>query len=510
MADGTEIGVLSHLFPHGVLSVNTLLTLVYLLGAYFVAKVVYSLTLHPLANIPGPKICAITRLPYWVTSVRGRDVFWMDELHKKYGPVVRFGPQDVSYITAQAWKDILAVPEKAKAGKELGRPLDFVIQPVNGVYGLNAISDAENARVRRIFTPAFSDRALRKQEPLFKKYADLLICKLRELCENGKPVEMTRPFNFATFDVMAELCFGHPLGLLEKNEFSPWVNTIFEFMKMQPIVSMIMYYPISRALFTRFEPKSVTEQRIIHCQHSADRVNQRLQEGSDRPDIWNLVMSAQESEKGLTLEEMHSNAELFMIAGSETTATLLSGVVYYLLMNPAKMTLLCKEIRGSFDNVQDITFERIAGLKYLNACLKETLRLYPPVPAGSPWTVPKGGWTILGWQMPPQTRVSVHHYAAYHSPNNFTDPEIFAPERWLSGASSYGDQAPDVHQPFGYGPRNCIGQNMAMHEMRLILTTLLFTFDLELCDESRGWTDQKAFVLWSKKPLRCRLKPLVP
>lgn len=130
---------------------------------------------------------------------------------------------------------------------------------------------------------------------------------------------MTRLWNFTSFDTMAELCFGEPLGLLAKNEFSPWVASIFESLKMLPFASIINYYPVFNAIFTRFEPKAVTAQRIAHCKHSEERVNHRLERGSNLPDIWNLVMTADGSEKGLTLKEMHSNAELFMLAGSETT-----------------------------------------------------------------------------------------------------------------------------------------------------------------------------------------------
>lgn len=175
-------------------------------------------------------------------------------------------------------------------------------------------------RVRRLFSPAFSERALKKQEPLFKKYSDLLLYKVSEVGEDGeKPVEMGQLLNFTTFDVMAELCFGENLGLLAKNEYSPWVKSIFESLKMLPFASMINYYPILNAIFTRFEPKAVTEQRVTHCKHSEERVNKRLENGSDQPDVWNLVTEATEQGKGLTLEEMHSNAELFMLAGSETT-----------------------------------------------------------------------------------------------------------------------------------------------------------------------------------------------
>lgn len=180
----------------------------------------------------------------------------------------------------------------------------------------------DHARVRHLFSPAFSERALKQQEPLFRKYVDLLMYKISEVGEDGKtPVEMTQLLNFTTFDVMAELCFGEPLGLLARNEYSPWVKSIFESLKMLPIASIINYYPILNAIFTRFEPKSVTEQRVTHCRHSEERVNRRLQNGSTQPDVWNLVLSAKEG-KELTLEEMHSNSELFMLAGSETTGEL--------------------------------------------------------------------------------------------------------------------------------------------------------------------------------------------
>ena len=132
-------------------------------------------------------------------------------------------------------------------------------------------------------------------------------------------MELTQLFNFTTFDIMAHLCFGRSLQLLEKNKLSPWVRSIFESLKMMPYTSIIAYYPLLNNIFKRYEPTWITEQRKMHCQFSADQVNQRLQEGSQGPDIWNLIVLAQDSEDALSLEEMHSNAELFMLAGSETT-----------------------------------------------------------------------------------------------------------------------------------------------------------------------------------------------
>lgn len=104
---------------------NTILAAVGLFCAYLLASAIYSVTFHPLADVPGPKICAITRIPYWLVALSGDDIQWMKKLHDQYGPVVRFGPTDLSYATGQAWQDIHGpkVTEKAQ---------EFSVQPVNG------------------------------------------------------------------------------------------------------------------------------------------------------------------------------------------------------------------------------------------------------------------------------------------------------------------------------------------------------------------------------------------
>ncbi|KAI0602456.1 cytochrome P450 [Biscogniauxia sp. FL1348] len=505
MAYGDRLSLLGLLFPDGILSSRTALLCALLACAYVVVAVTYALVFDPLSQFPGPKLCALSRIPFWYETIKGTDVRWMYNLHRKYGPEVRFGPVDVSFTTAQAWKEINGT-EKGKPDNE--KAPEFSQQPANGVRSILMSSHQDHTRMRRLFSPAFSERALRKQEPLFRKYTDMLMSKLRELGGDGSPVEMTRLFNFAAFDMMAELCFGDSLGLLENNEFSPWVKSIFESLKIIPYTSIVASYPILQALFDRFEPKWLTEYRMILYKHTADRVDRRLKEGSDKPDIWSLVIAAQESENKLSLLEMHSNAELFMIAGSETTATLLSGVTYYLLQNPDKMKILLSEIRGSFTDAKDMSFDTLANLKYLNACLKEALRVYPPIPIASPRAIREGGGQIItGRWVPPGTRVSMHHWSTYHSPINFKDPDSFVPERWL-GDPLYADDAFEAHQPFSWGPRNCLGQSMAMHEMRLVLANLLFRFDLELCDKTQNWPDQLVYSLWVKNPLMCRIKPV--
>lgn len=110
-----------------------------------------------------------------------------------------------------------------------------------------------------------------------------------------------------------------------------------------------------------------------------------------------------------------------------------------------------------------------------------------------------------GGPVPAGTRVSVHHYATYRSPINFRDPDHFIPKRWLND-STYSNDNRKCFQPFSIGSRDCLGQIIALQEMQLILARLFFNFNLEACKESlTSWDQQKAFVLWEKKPLMCRL-----
>lgn len=91
---------------------------------------------------------------------------------------------------------------------------------------------------------------------------------------------------------------------------------------------------------------------------------------------------------------------ILIIGGSETTATLLSGVTYYLLCNPSTLAKLTTEIRNAFQREDEITITSVGQLPYLLACLDEGLRVYPPVPIGLPRVVPKGGATIAGRFVP--------------------------------------------------------------------------------------------------------------
>jgi cytochrome P450 len=147
-------------------------------------------------------------------------------------------------------------------------------------------------------------------------------------------------------------------------------------------------------------PKELKQRQKQHLAFSAGMIDKRMQLKTERPDIWYLIARHSEEDGGLAPSEMHSNGALFMLAGTETTATQLSGLTYLLLKNPDQMKRLVGELRSSFESFEDMTMTKLSQLEYLGACIEEGLRLYPPVPVGIPRTVPTGGAVVCGQWVP--------------------------------------------------------------------------------------------------------------
>ncbi|PVI05829.1 cytochrome P450 [Periconia macrospinosa] len=469
----------------------------------------YSPLLKPQQQVPGPKLAAATGLVFFYKLMRGEEVAWENAMHKKYGEVVRLGPDRLTYISARAWKDIAG----PGAGKRLENTKDRTTLGPN-IHGDNSMGSEPITTVhrsrRRVYAPAFSERALKLQEPLILGYLNSLlrIIKNEATSNHDTGMDMVKLLNCMTFDVMADLAFGEPLGLLEQSEYTPWVQAIFGNVIKLSISRLAREYKLFDLLLKVFTPKSVAESAHTHYNHSFDRVVKRLGRGIDigKPDIWKLAMENNEKNENvsdLSKRQMTADAGGFMMAGTETTATLLSGLLFLLLKHPEKMQRLQAEIRAL--GKEDLRLETLYKLPFMAACISEGLRVYPPAPIAFFRTTPKGGNMICGEWIPERTRVAVPHYAAYHSPSNFKDPESFIPERWLPGAG-YDSDRKDAFNPFSVGPRNCIGQNLANHEMRIILATLIWHFDFELCPESEGWLNQKVHFLWVKPKLFLKAK----
>ncbi|KAI9149656.1 Trichothecene C-4 hydroxylase [Paramyrothecium foliicola] len=475
------------------------------------AQAIYNLYFHPLRHIPGPKLWIAFPILGQISRVRGVLDSYMCELHRIYGEAVRYGPDEVSIITEQAWRDIY----DHKPNQLERNILSSTRRP--DIFDANEV---DHDRYRKAMSHAFSPRGLQEQEPIVKGYLDMLIDRLKHVAEKGEKTDMVQWYNFTLFDIIGDLAFGQSFGGLRDQVLHFSISFTFEAFKLLTYLEAGARYPLLLKLLELFTPKSIIEARDRKEEHAEATVKQRLENGSmhGRGDFMDAMLRNRGKPQGLNDKELVANASTLITAGSETTATILCGVTYWLLRSPDIYEKVVQEVRSAYNSESEIQMSTtITKLPFTVACIQEAFRLYPPVPSCLQRVTPETGITrISGYDIPPnltfeQTKVGVHALAAYTDPMNWHKPELFLPERWLPEAkkdesSPYYNDRRNALQPFSVGPRSCIGRDMAGQEMRLILARLLWNFDLELCPESNDWNDQKTHYLWEKHQLMCKVK----
>ncbi|KAL6901067.1 cytochrome P450 [Trichoderma evansii] len=473
-----------------------------LLGlVYAFCITIYNLYFHPLRKYPGPWLWAASDIPYSLVSISGNAHKKMLQIHIKYGPVVRVGPNTVFYSHPDASKEI--------RGHRKGGRVEHLKDPhLHSGNQTNAIgaSRENHIRYRRSLAYGFSHQAMLDQEPIINKYVDTLLTELKAQCANQEKVDVVRWYNYTTFDIIGDLAFGEPFYCLEKSDYHPWVALIFSGVKNLSFVSVCSKYgALGMILALLFVPKDLPAKGREHRRLSIEKTRRRLDSGSSRPDFMTALTTTRGSAEELTFEELVSNASLLIAAGSETTATALSAATYYLGFYPETFKKLAAEIRSAFNSEKDINLTSVQHLTYLKAVIDEAMRLFPAAPGTQPRIISPGGDVIVGRYIPAGTIVGVWQWVNHHNPAHFRDAESFIPERWLGDARFENDKR-DAFMPFSVGPRNCIGYNLAYAEMRLILAKVVWNFDIELAEESIGWDmKSKVYMLWEKGPIYVQL-----
>lgn len=225
-------------------------------------------------------------------------------------------------------------------------------------------------------------------------------------------------------------------------------------------------------------------------QYSKSQAVERTKVGLDvdRKDFFYYLLNAKDPEtgKGFSMDELWGESNLLIIAGSDTTSTAMAGTFFYLAHNATALQKLTKEIRETFNDVEEIvTGPKLNGCAYLRACIDETMRMTPPVAGALPREVLLGGIDIDGHHIPAGVDVGVPHYAIHHNPNYYPRPFDYIPDRWLPdpAANPLHSKLADAHAafcPFSIGPRGCIGKGLAYVELTVTIARVLYLYDLRL------------------------------
>lgn len=216
-------------------------------------------------------------------------------------------------------------------------------------------------------------------------------------------------------------------------------------------------------------------------------------QGSDqknvRKDMFHYLFQAKDSETGLsayTPEELFMEAQLLVVAGSDTTTTTLAATIFYLTRNPRVYARLAQEIRTNFQTVDEIcSGTKLGACRYLRACLDEAMRMSPAVPSDMTREVLSGGMEVDGTFVPEGTQIGTGIYSFHHNDSIFPDPFVYRPERWIVDEKS-GVSAADVARaesafsPFSLGNKACVGKNLAYLELSITVGRLLYLLDVKV------------------------------
>ncbi|KAK8120200.1 cytochrome P450 [Apiospora kogelbergensis] len=464
----------------------------------------YNLYFNPLRKVPGPFLSSISPIPLLLMSWSDTPHKQILALHQNYGDVVRTSPDSVSCLHATAWKEVYG-HRKPGQPENLKHP-GFVAEVASGIIG----ADTEtHTHQRHLLAQAFSAQGMQRQEPLIRHHVDRLFRCFEEHCTEGRSLDLAKWFNFFSFDIIGDLSFGESFGNMARGHFHPWIATIMEFFVAQhDMAHFRRAYPLLEAMVGPLAKMFAAKIISKHNMFMRTQVAKRLALEPSRPDfIDGMKPDHAQGKEGLSLEAICHNATIFVVAGSDTTAIALAGATYLLCTHPEVLAKLKEEIDSSFDSEEQITLLSARRLRYLTAVLDETLRIYPAALGSVPRRIQRHGETVGGHFLPGGTSVDIWHWAMYHNPANFTEPEVFAPERWL-GDPRFRNDKKAAFQPFSTGKRSCIGQNLAHSEIKQIMARLLWKYHVALVDREwleKPWHDQRVRASYVRPPLNVRL-----
>lgn len=487
---------------------------------------VYNVFFHPLRRFPGPISWIAAPWLKNLSQIRGQADHEVVALHEKLGSVVRVGPNTLSFTSTAAWKDIYGTGH-AELPKHIYKGSGMEERP-----NIITAHPRDHHRFRKAMMPAFTTEALVREEPLIMGYVDMLVQHLRTMSQSSNPVvNVAKWYTMTTFDIFGDLCYGESFNGLATGEQHPWIRSMGS---LKVLVPLLVFPYISSLLVLLLLPADQRNSLADHQKRSYELTMKRIAEKDTHPrsDFMTFMLRNRGKDQGVTDHELASNSDIIISAGSETTSTALTGITWFLTSNPEILARCTKEVRDYFKSDEEITFAATATLPYMLACIEEGLRMYPPVPTSLiRQTLPGRPMLIDGhllpenvssFPLPPivsvmvlisfQTVVGVHHLATYKSERNFHDAKTYRPERWLPDAKEnpespfFQDNREGV-RPFSYGPRNCIGRNLAYHELRLILAKVLWNFELKLQSGYENWgVGQRTYQLWEKPQLDVKFK----
>lgn len=382
----------------------------------------------PLRKVPGPFYARFSNLFYLNRVRHGSFQHENLALHRKFGPLVRLGPKLVSVDDPGAIKTIYGI------GSKFPKSDWYYTWRVPGPNNFTLFADqnmARHADTRKRFQNLYSMTSLVSYETFVDECADIFARRLQEIADAGEGVNMGHWFQCYAFDVIACITYGNRFGFLDDGHdirgmmadlhamlrYSTLVGIYAKLHDwiFNPAARMQLFGARGRVTLMEFVRKQLAIKREERVVRDAEGKVEDQAESAPRHFLDRMLDQNQENPEKMTMYHVFLVGQANINAGSDTTATSLSGMLYHLLRHPQVLGKLEQEVRefSSRGQLSDQpTFKETQEMPYFNTVIKESLRLHPAV--GLPlWReVPEGGATVSGHYLPQGTNIGVNAWVA--------------------------------------------------------------------------------------------------
>ncbi|KAK5199224.1 hypothetical protein LTR92_001698 [Exophiala xenobiotica] len=473
-----------------------------------------------LRKVPGPLPAALSNLWLMYQCRRGRRYLAVDALHKKYGKVVRIQPNHVSIADDSAINTIYGHGN----GFLKSEYYDAFVSIRRGLF--NTRDRAEHTRKRKVVSHTFSAKSIGQFEQYIHANLELFVQKWTKLSDTRKnpstafaSIDALHWFNYLAFDIIGDLAFGAPFGMLEREkdyaeirlspDAPPSSAPAIEVLNRRGEVSGTLGCLPQLKPWAKHMPDPFFSKGVEAVENLAGiaiaRVKQRLDNpNTDRVDLLARLMEGKDAKgESLDREELTAEALTQLIAGSDTTSNTSCALLYHVIRTPGVLTTLQAELDAHIPPGVP-TYDAVKDLQYVQWVINETMRIHSTSSLGLPRLVPSAtpenpqprGIEIDGYHFPPGTALSVPAYTIHHSKEIWgDDADAFVPERWSDKRITARQK--DAFIPFSTGPRACVGRNVAEMELKCIVASVFRNFEFR--DEHAGPMETREGFL--RKPL---------
>ncbi|OQV07837.1 hypothetical protein CLAIMM_12206 [Cladophialophora immunda] len=465
--------------------------------AYQTALLIYYFFFHPLRKFPGPSAARLTKLYTRRGNFYGRKSEIIHAVHVKYGPVVRVGPNEVSFATPAAYKeiyesDIFAKDEKFYRSKKIVAH-DFLLTYRNS-WGKEA-----HKQRRRLVNRGFSQSAMLEFEPNIDTKITNMLGNWSRISKKGEAFDVFPWTHWFGFDVVHHLLFDEdPESVKQGIPHHVW--SYFKLTRPLFIVKELFPYLAKYGIYLPGRYGRGFRAVRLWKGYALTILARCRAEGVRTPFLKQMLYGEKDMALGRPLTDSEIAEECMggMFGGSGTTANTFVYILWATLNRPDIVSRLHEELVIAFPDRNAVPDHKTCSqLPLLQAVIDETLRRYPTILA----TLPRMALeetTVQGFTIPKGTTVGCQNYTISRNEEVFPDAECWDPDRWLrnDGNEELRKQALTA---FSIGSRRCIGINLARMELNKVTAAFFRRFDGTV-DPSMTLADMRMYDTFNAAP----------